>query len=236
MLLVFALHLAIIFLSANRRPIPHAPLARSATYKLEMAIPAEWAALQDPTLFVLPSPRGFSGPAWMLMPAIRFQPPGWTEPLRSPLEFQALVNGLRRYASEGEFSAMASVMLPEPVVTHPRIPTPPPVALRSTLRIEGPLAGRTLLNPGPLPPVTDAFTNTVVDVLVDPHGFVFSSIVSAASGSTNDLLAVRLAQSLLFEPLPPIGPARSNRVEHAMMPGTLIFEWRPSAPSIQALP
>lgn len=237
-LVVFVLQAAFIFIAARRPPgRTPSPQPPSLAFRLDRSVPSEWAALQDPTLFVLPTLNGFSGVAWMRAPVIDFQPRKPNEPEGAlVLDLQALGNTITRYIGENALSRFQPVTLPEPAITFPRLPPLESSTLPSSLRIEGELASRALLNPEPLPPVIEAYTNTVVDVLVDPQGFVFSSIVAARSGSTNDDLALKVAHGLRFEPLPQPGPTRTNRAERPMTPGTLIFEWRPAQKNVDPSP
>ena len=93
-----------------------------------------------------------------------------------------------------------------------------------SLRTGGPLAGRRLINmpqPAAINSV-DLLTNTVVQVLVDTNGFVFSpTLLPPGSGSVAaDNKALELAWTLRFEP-PTTKPAWTV--------GTLVFEWQTAA-------
>lgn len=145
-----------------------------------------------------------------------------------PLNVESLGQAFTRYVAENTLATVRPMTLPEPVLLSPRLMPAAPERLASTFRIEGGLSGRALLNPEPLPAVTEGFTNTVVEVLVDPEGYVFSTVLAAGSGSTNDALALEFAQSRRFEPISPVGPRREEQPPAPMMEGTLIFEWRPA--------
>lgn len=230
---VFALQVAVVFFA--NKPSPDAgPLKPQAgsSITLSSARPPELTSLEDPTLFVLPNLHGFSGQIWMPMPPLMYEPRSWsdTEPVRWLLPatsefFETFSQYLQDNADAGY-----QPPLPEAPLTFPPAPAVSDAPARSSLRIEGELAGRTLLNPEPLPPVTEAYTNSVVQVVVDPLGYVYSAVPAVRTGSTNDDLAVRIAFSKRFAPIEISGPNRQALPPAPMMNGTLIFEWRPPIP------
>jgi len=72
---------------SERKPIlPRQPEQATVFYAVTEAPPdspiAAVLALTDPTLFALPHPRGFSGPAWLNAAPLRHQSTDWTEPQR----------------------------------------------------------------------------------------------------------------------------------------------------------
>jgi len=112
--------------------------------------------------------------------------------------------------------------------TKPRPDLLPPVVAEivvarrtnSTLRVAGDLVNRRLLNPPQLQswPALDLLTNTVVQVLVNAEGNVFSSTLLTLSGSKEaDQNALDVARAARFEPL--------RRSSPALTIGALIFEW-----------
>ena len=79
--LIFVVQLGLIFWLGNRNPIRPRPPARGANASsLPRTASAELLALDDPTLFTLPHPQGFSGPAWRSAPQPEFRPFEWPAP------------------------------------------------------------------------------------------------------------------------------------------------------------
>jgi len=126
------------------------------------------------------------------------------------------------------FAANVAPALAEPATEGHGPTTAPP----STLRVEGALANRRLLNPPTLQPWPhpDLLTNSVVQVLVDGDGDVFSQVLLARSGkkeADDDALAV--ARSAQFEPVP--RNSRGPGLAPALTWGTLVFEWQTLPPT-----
>jgi len=188
---------------------------------------AQWLNLEDPTLFALPDPRGFSGPAWMTAPTPSHQSRDWTEPQRwlsMPLaELGATLAECVRT------NAVGPRLLPDKPA--PRLSqvvlSPVPLRAKSAFRIEGDLAGRELLTPLEVPSIahTDILASTVLEVGVSPSGLVFSAVVLGGSGSkTADQTALDLARTVRFKPLARTGPS-SGRDRTALTWGRIIFQW-----------
>lgn len=236
--IVFLLQVGLLFWASDRTSVAPAKTVPGLAFKLGDARAPELIALEDPTLFVLPHIQGFSGEAWMKMRKLTFQPAAWSskEPLRWLLNPRGLGDTLREYVQGHSIPLLPVAILPEPQLTYPTIaPTlrrwPP-----SSLRIEGELAKRLLLNPPQLPFAVEAVTNSVVEVLVDPEGSTFSAVITARSGSTNNLddLALRIARASRFESIEPVGPDRASLPEPKLVQGTLIFQWQPQPPTNNA--
>jgi hypothetical protein len=227
--LVFLLQLALIVVIGNAPTVVKENPRLVPAYHMGDPRPADLVALEDPALFVLPHAKGFSGGTWMKAPPLEFQPRRWSEsPRLLSLSRENLGEIFAKYLQVNAGAAFQTVTAPEPLLTFPVIAPSPRLALESNLRIEGELAQRRLLNPGPLPPVVEASTNSVVEVTVSPQGYVFSAVLSARSAGTNDQLALHIARSKRFEPIDSVGPDRPTHSPAPMMQGTLIFEWRPS--------
>jgi len=188
--------------------------------------------LDDPTLFVLPHQRGFSGDAWLKIPPLEFHPMDWSEPP------QPLTNSVAQLGAEFEnfvqtqrFASFEIAVRPRPDLTMPELPPVSPLSTRSTLRIEGDLAGRRLLSPLELPAQSsnDLLTNSVVQLMVDALGNPISEVLlSRGSGSQKeaDQRALELAQSARFEPIEIAGPGREKNPAAAVTLGTMVFEWQ----------
>ncbi len=237
--IAFALQVGLLFWASDRTTvIPAKPNPRPA-YRLGDSRAPELIALEDPTLFVLPHVSGFSGDAWMKMPKLSFQSKPWssTEPLRWLANPTGLGKTLNEYIQSHPHASFPIAMMPEAAVTFPTIAPTPRLWPPSTLRIRGDLANRRFLNPPSLPFAVEAVTNSVVEVLIDPDGETFSAVLSARSGSTNNLddLALRIARASRFESIEPIGPDRASRPAPEWMQGTMIFQWQPQPPTNSGL-
>jgi hypothetical protein len=229
---LFLVHAFAIFWFAERRdakPLwqkPSAFLYLSSEPAMDQRV-RELAALQDPTLFALPHPHGFSGGAWLnfhpQIPTLNdtSAPPAW---LALPLA--QLGGALNDYAltnRPSEELLLASLRATKTVEV--RIPDEP-VITNTTLRIEGPLAARRLLSLPLLPSAayTDVLRQTVVAVSVNGDGIVETASLAEECGlNTADARAVELARRVQFEP----AAAREARARAAASPilGRLIFTW-----------
>jgi hypothetical protein len=194
---------------------------------------AQFPDLHDAALLPMPGAHGFSLEGWL-----EFQPlshiltdwtnaPRWLAPDATALgaQFNRLVDdsaSLPQHAGDK----------PAPPLTDNRLLVSNiHTRQKSVLRLEGPLAqaGRSLLNPPELPSWThsDLITNTVVQLLVDWQGWVFSTALIASSGSAEaDQWALRRAKALNWtpdavRPTPPIHPAPAE----ALTLGKLVFQW-----------
>jgi hypothetical protein len=226
-LLVFALHMGLIFAFSDRRRIEPRPLV-AARVRL-VADQGELLALSDPTLFALPHPRSFAAPAWLAIPRFDFAPFQWTEPPRFlGLPARQLGATFSRFMQTNAFARFEFETLPAPgLILPPYAPlfTPP---IKSELRVLDDLAQRRLLNQPELPsqPFGDLLTNTVVRVQVDAAGNIFSpSLVPPGSGSKlADQRALEVIRTLRFAPLaqPPVISA--DPVGQLTF-GTLVFQW-----------
>ena len=225
LLLVFAAHIVFVYAFGSRvQPLPREAVL-PFTIRFTTAF-GDWQELNDPTLFARPHPRGFAGATWMKRPPIALPAFHWNEPSRSlALDTSKLGEGFGESIRNKNDPAVQFAALPSPEV--------PGLDLRISdlnvsrpfsLRTGGPLAGRRLINV-PQPAAinsADLLTNTVVQVLVDTNGFVFSpTLLPPGSGSlAADNKALELAWTLRFE-------SPSNKT--AWTVGTLIFEWQTAA-------
>jgi hypothetical protein len=226
--LVFALHVGLIFAFSERAPsVPRRP-AQVARLRL-VAERGELLALGDPTLFALPHPKGFANSVWLPMPPVEFATFKWTEsPRFLALPVEPLGATFLQFMQTNTFARFEPETLPAPEPILPEFPplfTPP---TRSQLRVLEELAQRRLLNPPELPawPAGDLLTNSVVRVLVDAAGNVFSpTLVPPGSGSKPaDRRALELAGTLRFTPSAP-PPVISADPVGQLTSGTLVFEW-----------
>ncbi len=227
--LVFAAHIGLIFALGDRKPI--VPRKPDFTPTVHLAADAaEMLALSDPTLFVLPHRNGFAGAAWLQSPPLEFQPFQWTEPPRwLEISVEQLGGVFAQLMQTDKFEAFQLEFKPAPGLTHPA-PLPAEIAPvgHSTMRIEGGLARRRLLNTLELPswPGADLLANSVVQVLVDAAGNVMSvTLLPPGSGSNEaDQRAFELARSARFESLPGT-ESFSTSPAAGLSLGTMIFQW-----------
>lgn len=229
LVVVFAAQVGLIFALGDRKPITPRRVAAAPTVQVT-ASRGELLALQDPTLFVLPHAHGFSADAWFTRSTV--QPPVYrlSEPPRLlELAGDELGETFRRFMRANAFAPFALETKPAPELSRPRLPPPeirPPAV--STLMILGDLAGRKLLTPLKLPNQThsDLLTNTVVQVLVDADGNVFSALsFPPGSGSVEaDRQALSLARAARFAPMEASRGPRSEPFGD-LTRGLLVFEW-----------
>lgn len=222
-LLAFAAHVGLIFIFGSRKPVTPRAVVNAPRFQLASRH-NEMLALADPTLFALPHARGFAAAAWEQLPRIEFVPFRWTEPP------QVLALPSAHLGSAFIHFAETNVV-PPPVLET--LPPPQPsfgttsgrlTSLRQYSRLMrgGDLAQRDWLTPpAPLPswPANDLLTNSVVRVVVDAEGRVFSAVLlPPGSGSKPaDQSALDLARAARFSPLP------ENHASPTL--GFLIFEW-----------
>ena len=224
-LLVFGLHIGLIYALGSRKPIELRPV-KNAPSMLMAASLDEIHQLDDPTLFALPHPRGFAAATWLRLPKIAFTPFRWTEPPRLlALSVQRLGETFLRFANTNvaarlEIQPLASVQFTavEPIETFDTFPR------ESRLRVNGGLTGRRILNtPATLPAwssAVDPLTNTLVRVFVDARGNVFSPVLQRpGSGSKEaDQFALKLARDAKF--------STGQKSGDTLTKGLLIFEWQ----------
>lgn len=235
-LAVLAVQMLLIFWLAGRRtalPQSLAPLVTAPQVHLPANASAGWPDLSNPALFVLANPHGFSGPAWMKVPALAYQLPEWSEPplpLLSPTE-QQLGSTLSNFLRTDLAANFELAIRPEPEMPA-SVPLDNLAMTQSLVTVEGELAHHPLLGALQLDawPATEILANSEVQVGVDQAGSVYSAVLLAKSGSKPaDDSALNLAHSAHFKPwlwTSPGPPAAQNRLHW----GKLVFHWRTIAP------
>jgi len=230
--LVAVAQVELIVLLSQREPVvPRQPDQATAFHLVADAPPgsamAELLEIDDPTLFSLPDPRGFSGPAWMRAPTLQHQSRDWTEPQRwLTLRMADLGAAFMELVRTNVVAPRPLADKPPPRLSEVAL-APVPLRANSTFRIEGDLTGRELLRPLEVPsmPNTEILTNTVVQIGVNAAGFTFSAVPLSSSGSkTADQRAVELAKAARFKPLARSGPMASAD-RWALTWGKIIFQW-----------
>jgi TonB family protein len=228
--LILAVQTGFIFLLGARHPVRPRPPEALPPVALTPGFHPGLAALLDPSLFALPHHQAFSGAALALA-----RPPGhvaadWTQPFQ-PLELPAEKLGQT-------FRELNADTVTPPLSVAEKIePAIPPLdragdalalPTRSSLNIEGAVAGRALLTPLELPswPDTDVLQPTVVRVIVDAAGDVVSAAPVASSGlAAADDEALALARAAQFAPLPDAEKTRLTHPQAGLSWGRLIFQW-----------
>jgi hypothetical protein len=242
--LVFIVQLSLIFWLGSRTPIRQRRPTAALTLYLGGQAPAELQALNDPTLFTLPHPEGFSGPVWRRMPRPEFRPYEWSVPTdHYPLAIDRLGAVFNRLLETNQFQAL---QLPAQIEAAPTLPDVPALAVlvdHSVVQLEDGLAQRRLLAPLQLQSFTntDILANSIVRVGVNPGGLPVSATLLSVSGSTAaDQFALDQAWAARFEPL------SRNSTEAILQPtahlswGRMVFRWHtvptPSASAPAASP
>ncbi|HLP76139.1 MAG TPA: hypothetical protein VK327_04410, partial [Candidatus Paceibacterota bacterium] len=229
--IIFLVQVGLLFWASGRVLATKPKAVSQLAFTLGDSRAPELIALEDPTLFVLLHVQGFSGDAWMKIRKPTFQPESWsaTAQLRWLLNPISPGESLRDHVQSLSNPPLPVAIMPEPRLTFPVVAPTPRLWPRSSLQIDGDVAKLRLLNPPQLPYAVEAVTNSVVEVLVAPEGSIFSAVLTARSGSTNNLdeLALRIAKTTRFESFESVGPDRLSSPEPKLVPGTLIFEWQP---------
>jgi TonB family protein len=225
--LILTFQVAMVFwLQGRTTPSPSPASAQPIVY-LPADRFAELPGVGDPTFFVLPNQRGFSGPAWMKISPLEYHPEELPEPPRPlALPVEGLGRTLREFVRNEVFRPFRvdndyAWRTEESPLTSPA----DLVETQSTASIEGDLAGRPLLssfNPASQP-AADILSNSVVQIAVDAEGHVFSPALLRGSGSQSaDTDALAMAKSARFQPLargaPEISASRLNW-------GRVVFHW-----------
>jgi len=220
--LAFAIHVGLIFVFGNRKPV----VARSVVNAPQIRFTSGHSELQlldDPTLFALPHPRGFAAATWLQLPRVEFAPFRWAEPpqlLELPV---ATLGSVFRQFAETNAMPRIEVETLTPIQTTRLVSSDPQTNLKqhSIVSTGGSIAKRRWLNAPALLrswPAADLLTNSVVRIVVDPDGQVFSpALLPPGSGSkAADQYALETARSARFARLPR---------NASQMIGALIFEW-----------
>jgi TonB family protein len=239
--LIFVVQLGLIFWLGSPVPIRPRPAAAALTLHLATPASAELRALYDPTLFTLPHPQGFSGPAWQQVTQQEFHPFEWPAPTnRLPLAFDRLGAIFSRLIESNQFGALQLPLQPEASPTLPDLPPLSLMADQSVVQLEDGLARRRLLAPLHLRSCTNAdiLADSVVQVVVDAEGLpVWVTLLSGSGSADADQFALEQARAARFDPLSR-NPAESNLNPLSRLTwGRMSFRWHtipvppPSAPA-----
>jgi hypothetical protein len=221
-MLAFVVHIGLIYALGSRKPIAARPVKNAPALLLTQTL-NERHRLDDPTLFALPHPRGYAAETWLRLPQIAIQPYRWTEPprlLALPVERlgeRFVAFAISNAAPRLQLQPLASVQYADVEIPKTSAPAHP-----SRLRVNEGLAARKILNaPAELPAwsAIEPLTNTLVRVMVDERGNVFSPmLLRPGSGSKEaDQFALRFARETRFA---------AEAAGGALDRGLLIFEWQ----------
>jgi hypothetical protein len=227
--LVFVVQLGLIYWLGSRTPIrPRLPSAALTLYFDGLAL-AELQALNDPTLFALPHPEGFSGPVWRRMPRPKFRPFEWSAPTEHfPLAIDRLGAVFNRLLETNQFQTLQLPAQLEAAPTLPDVSPLPVFADHSVVQLEDGLAQRRLLTPLQLKPFTntDILANSVVRVGVDTRGLPVSAALLSVSGSAAaDQFALDQAWAARFAPLNQDSSETILKPTAPLSWGRMIFRW-----------
>jgi hypothetical protein len=229
--LVFAAQIAALFWFGNPPPTQRNHATAGPKMSLLTNRWDELLALQDPTIFALPHANNFSGAAWLRITNQEFQPTNPSEPPRPlPLSTEQLGATFTAFMQTNPAPRIQTVIATglRLVDLGVDLPSMRSVVTASTVRVEGELAKRHLLEPLQLPPQasSDVLRNTEVQLFVDALGNTFSPVIVSRSGDDDvDALALtNFAKNAKFEPLQ--ANARPGASSEAMTFGKLIFEWQ----------
>jgi hypothetical protein len=187
---------------------------------------AGMADFDDPALFALSSPRGFSGRAWLQWPQFPHQYREWAEEQRwLALPVDDLGEVFVKYVRDTMTQPLAMSEKPVPPLAAPEVERPAWLAVQSSLRVEGALTTRKMLHRPALPnwPRNEVLERSTVQAVVDERGRVISAILLTESGlPAADQAALHLTRELVFDKLtPPAG----------LTMGKLIFDWHTVPPT-----
>ncbi len=233
-ILIFAAHVGLIFLFVGRKAV--APRAVTNVPILQLADDtSEWLALNDPSLFALPRPEDFAGPAWLESPRVEFHRLEWTEPPRwLQLPANELGKTFDEFMQTNQFIAFELELQPQPQPSAPENSPVETLAENSTLQIKGDLVQRRLLDTMSLPswPYADVIAPSVVRAIVDAAGNVVSVILLPSDNSLEaghydaaDQRALELARTARFMPLSPASAIVMANPAARLTFGQLIFNW-----------
>jgi hypothetical protein len=227
--LIFGVQLGMIFWVGSTAPILPGQAAPAFTFRLAGPASTELRALNDPTLFTLPHPQGFSGPVWRRMPRPEFHPFEWSAPTdRLPLAIDRLGTVFNQLVETSEFNVLGLPAQPEAIPTIPNLPPLAIMADQSVLELKDGLAQRRLLAPPKLNSFTNAdiLANSVVQALVDAGGRPASVTLLSNSGSTAaDQYALDQAWAARFEPLSRNPTETVSEPTAQLSWGRMIFRW-----------
>lgn len=225
-LAVFALQLALILVLADHAPVVTRHVEsgtrlsmvtdRAAVERLARAV-----AANDPTVYALANPRGFSGPAWLEVKPLEHTLADWKD------REHWLSPGDKKYGATFNGYVRQNAMTPDgaPAMPAPQLdavnPANPELLEKSRLVVLGDLKQRKLLATPRLPvwPSPDILGSTVLQVVVNGDGETVSITLLAGTGlAAADQKALEIARQVHFEKAPKGGAELTW--------GQLVFQWK----------
>ncbi len=221
--LIFAAHVALLFVFGGRKQIVPRAVTNVPTLKLADDS-SEWIALNDPTLFALPHQKDFASAIGLQTAALKQPSFRWTEPPRwLSLFADELGMAFNQFMQTNRFASFELQLKPSLKLSTPLLPIKPVLAQNSTLRVEGELAQRQLPSPINLTnwPYANVIAPSKVQVLVDAAGNVVSTVLlppdsgftAADQYEKADQRALDLARAVRFTP------------SSHLTVGRMIFNW-----------
>ena len=226
--LVFAAHVALLFVFGGRKQIVPRAVTNVPTLRLADDT-SELIALNDPTLFALPHQKNFASAigrqTTVKQPSFR-----WTEPPRplSAPSADELGLAFNQFMQTNRFAGFELQLKPSLKLSAPGLPIEPVLAQNSTLRVEGELAQRQMPSPISLTnwPYPNVIAPSKVQVLVDTAGNVVSTVLLPPDGGfatadqydQADQRALELARAARFTP------------SSHLTVGWMIFNWHTVPP------
>jgi TonB family protein len=236
-LLVLLGQLGFIFWLGERQPIVPRPAREAPELNLITEGNEELLALLDPTLFALPSERGFAGMAWRKSSQPALQELDWSAPTWWLLpDTNRLGTPFPPSRNTDFLAARRSAPMPEPELRLPQVSPPPANFVQSTLRIESQPPETRLESAVALPSwparsaggtEADLLTNSLVQVVLNTEGRPISATLLSGSGSSAaDDYALGQARAAQFTPaavgeMSQAGDSPLSRLRWVQ----LIFEW-----------
>lgn len=215
------------FSERSTRPVRQAD-ARPA-FRLVARPHSEWLALNSPTMFALPHPLGFSGRAWLAVPAHDYRPAEATNvPQWLALSPGALGASFREFMRTNQSGRVAVAIRPAPTLAAPSVAATLMTARASRVQLSEALAKRGLRSKWQLP----AWTNTEplqasqVQVVVDALGHPISAVLLNGSGlPAADQHALELVRRAVFGPDAAVMRSPSEALDAGLTSGRLEFHW-----------
>lgn len=219
---------ALIYWLSDRSPMVVRRAEIRPAIQLTARAHSEWLTLATPTLFALPHPLGFSGRAWLTVPAHDYRPP---EPANVPqwlaLTPESLGDTFREFVRTNRSARIAVAIRPAPTPAAPSVNTAP-IAATSRVQLDAALTQRGLRSQWKLPAWNNAeiLLPSEVQVLVDANGHPISAVLLGSSGlHAADLHALELVNRAVFGPDKTALEQQSNDPTAGLLSGRLEFYW-----------
>lgn len=222
--------------ASDRTPFHPRPVNERPPVQLAANLDRGLLAVTDPTLFARANPNGFSGPAWMAIPVVDYSSDNTNNAQRwLALAPEQLGSHFREFVQTHALSVFTPTQPAQPALTPPTEAVGLELAAGSSVRVEGALAGRTIihLQAPPSQTNTDILKPSEVELQVDARGHPISVVLVKSSGlKLADQLAVALARDSQFSSdSTALKQIRENPVA-GLVSGRMIFYWHTVAATI----